>query len=35
VDNGFDWGGAHRTIKPEVYEKFVRANAIKALKLEG
>ena len=34
VDNGFDWGGAHRTISPAVYEKFVRTNAIKALKLD-
>ena len=34
VDSGFDWGGAHRTISPAVYEKFVRGNAIKALKLD-
>ena len=34
VDNGFGWGGSHRTIKPDVYGKFVRGNAIKALKLE-
>lgn len=35
VTNGFEWGGEHRDIKPEVYEKFIRTNALKALKLPG
>lgn len=34
VENGFEWGGKKRSFHPEVYEKFVRYNAIKALKLD-
>ena len=35
VDKGYDWGGEHHEIKPQVYEKFIRGNALKALKLPG
>ena len=35
VDNGFEWGGKRRTFKPGVLDKFLRKNAIRALKLKG
>jgi predicted TIM-barrel fold metal-dependent hydrolase len=34
IENGFEWGGKRREFRPEVYEKFMRTNAIKALKLD-
>jgi predicted TIM-barrel fold metal-dependent hydrolase len=33
ADKGFEWGGEHREFKPEVYDKFVRGNALRALNL--
>lgn len=33
VKDGFEWGGRRHALKPGVYEKFVRGNALKALNL--
>ena len=34
VAQGIVWGGERREFRPEVYEKFVRTNALRALKLD-
>ncbi|MCL6648200.1 MAG: amidohydrolase family protein [Chloroflexi bacterium] len=34
VREGFMWGGKRREIRPEVYTKFLRQNALRALKLD-
>ena len=34
VEQGYVWGGERRDFRPEVYEKFVRTNALRALKLD-
>ena len=34
VEGGFEWGGERHHIEPAVYEKFVRGNAVKVLKLD-
>ncbi|MBI2164894.1 MAG: amidohydrolase [Chloroflexi bacterium] len=35
VKKGYDWGGEHHEMKPQVVEKFLRGNGLKALKLPG
>lgn len=34
VESGFEWGGKRREFKPETYDKFLRKNALRALKLD-